>query len=103
MSKKRKWSAEEKLAIIKESENHGVVSTIRKHGIYAQTLYGWKQKYDLEGIQGLEHPYKRTNPEFKKLQMENLQLKQILADKELMLKIKDDLLKKTIARSKKSE
>jgi len=102
MSTKRKWTADEKLAILKESEQHGVTATIRKHGIYSQTLYGWKEKYDLEGQAGLSQAYKRVNPELKKLQLENQRLKEIVAEKELELRIKDDLLKKTTLRSKKN-
>jgi putative transposase len=102
MSTKRKWTVEEKLAILKESEAQGVTVTIRKHGIYAQTLYGWKEKYALEGASGLNQAYKRVDPELKKLQLENQRLKQIVAEKELELRIKDDLLKKTNVRTKKS-
>src|SRR5450631_1477565 len=92
---KRKWTAEEKLAIIKEADLNGITVTIRKHGIYAQTLYGWKEKYALEGKNGLTQPWRRTNPELKKLQVENQRLKQLVAEKELVIQIKDDLLKKT--------
>lgn len=102
MSTKRKWTPEQKLAILKEAELEGITQVIRKHGIYSQTLYGWKQKYDLEGLEGLSHPYKRIDPELRKLQVENLQLKQILAEKELVIRIKEDLLKKSLARSKKN-
>jgi transposase-like protein len=101
MSTKRKWSAEEKLAILKEAELNGITVTIRKHGIYSQTLYGWKEKFELEGAPGLEQAWKRTNPELKKLQLENQRLKQLVAEKELVIQIKNDLLKKTAARTKK--
>jgi transposase-like protein len=101
MRTKRTWTAAEKLAILKEAELQGITVTIRKHGIYAQTLYGWKQKYELEGSDGLNHPWKRVNPELKRLQVENQRLKQIVAEKELVIQIKDDLLKKTTARTRK--
>jgi hypothetical protein len=39
----------------------------------------------------------------KKLEDENRRLKELLADKELALRIKDDLLKKTLARRKSGE
>ncbi len=96
--KKRIWTAEEKLAIIKEAESSGVTVTLRKHGIYHTTYYQWKEKYDINGLEGLKQSYKRESTEVKQLQKENLALKKLLADKELELAIKSDLLKKTLQR-----
>ena len=99
---RRKWSTEQKLAILKEAETNGVVQTIRKHDLGQNTFYLWKQKYDVNGESGLKQDYARIDPELKRLQLENLRLKQILADKELALQIKDELLKKSQQRSKTS-
>jgi transposase-like protein len=33
---RRKFSVEEKLAILKETETNGITPTIRRHGIYAE-------------------------------------------------------------------
>lgn len=96
MKKHRTWTAQQKLSIIKEAEQNGVTATIRKHEIYSNTFYIWKEKYELEGFEGLESRRQRIDPEIKKLQLENQRLKQILADKELELSIKAELLKKTI-------
>ncbi len=49
---RRNWSKEEKLAILKEAEQHGVKVTIRKHGIYPLTYYNWRKKFRLEGEAG---------------------------------------------------
>jgi len=95
MKKQRTWTAQQKLSIINEAEQNGVTATIRKHEIYSNTFYGWKEKYELEGIKGLESNRQRIDPEVKKLRLENQRLKQILAEKELELSIKADLLKKT--------
>jgi putative transposase len=96
--KKRKWTSEEKLQIIQEAEENGVTATLRKYGIYHTTYYQWKEKYDINGIDGLKQSYKRESQELKQLQKENLALKKLLADKELELAIKSDLLKKTLQR-----
>jgi len=101
-SQRKKWSQEEKLFIIREVERCGLVQTIRQHQIAASTYYKWKEKYDLHGEEGLQQIYRRTDPELKRLQIENLRLKQLLADKELALQIKDELLKKTISRKRSS-
>jgi putative transposase len=100
MKKQRIWTAHQKLSIIKEAEQNGVTATIRKHEIYSNTFYSWKEKYELEGFEGLQAHRQRTDPEIKKLRLENERLKQILADKELELSIKGDLLKKTTRNSK---
>jgi transposase-like protein len=93
--KKRIWSIEEKVAILKEVETGGVVETCRKHGIYATTYYSWKKKYDQGGEAALENRYsQQEKKDLKKTEMENLLLKKILAVKELELQIKTELLKK---------
>ncbi|GAA4421848.1 hypothetical protein GCM10023187_57760 [Nibrella viscosa] len=103
MSKKRKtWTADEKLAILQEAEQAGVTATIRKHGIYSNTFYQWREKLQTQGKEALANPYQKTNPELKRLQVENLRLKQLLAEKELALQIKDELLKKSLSRPKLS-
>lgn len=100
MKTKRSWSVDQKLAILKEADEHGVTETIRKHQIYAKTLYDWRQKYSTSGTEGLKSSYIRTSPEVKKLEAEIRMLKELVAEKELAIRIKDELLKKTQARYK---
>lgn len=99
-SQRKKWSPEEKLFIIREVDRSGLVRIIRQHQIAASTYYKWKEKYDLYGEAGLKNTYQQIDPDIKRLQIENLRLKQLLADKELALQIKDELLKKTISRKR---
>jgi putative transposase len=49
---KRKWSKDDKLAILKEASENGVEVTIRKHGVYPSTYYSWRKRYQLEGEAG---------------------------------------------------
>jgi putative transposase len=100
MKTKRSWTAEQKLAILKEAEEQGVTATIRKHQIYGNTLYEWRQKYSTSGTDGLTTSYVRTSPDVKKLEAEIRMLKEIVAEKELTIRIKDELLKKTQVRYK---
>lgn len=97
--KRNRWSTEEKLALIQEAEKEGVVSTCRKYGIYASAYYQWKRRYDALGMEGLSSRRSR-DPEFERIMRENQRLKQLLADKELELNIKESLLKKTVQRKK---
>ncbi len=92
---KRSWTVEEKLSILKEAEQNGIVQTCRKHSIYQSLYYNWKDKFDREGQEGLKPQYvKHNEQEISRLKKENGLLKQIVAEKELELQLKTELLKK---------
>ncbi|HLW09421.1 MAG TPA: transposase [Fermentimonas sp.] len=100
--KKRTFSKEEKLQIIKEATIHGVQVTLDKHGVYPASYYSWKKKFEEMGEEGFQHG---MNPKHLKrirdLEKENNTLKQLLAEKELENKLKGDLLKKKLALEKR--
>ena len=93
---KRSWTKEEKLNILKEAREKGVELTIRKHGIYPSTYYSWRKKYLVEGETGLDDTAsKRKDKNYiRQLEDEAALLKQLLAEKDLELALKDELLKK---------
>lgn len=95
MTKRRKWTGAKKIAILEESKLYGVTQTIRKHQVNYGSFYAWKQKYETEGANAFDKPYQRVDPEVKRLLLENQRLKKIIAEKELALDIKEELLKKT--------
>lgn len=99
---RRKFSKEEKLSILKEAGEHGVSVTLEKHGIYPATFYAWRNKLDSMGEEGLDHGM--TKPQLKRireLEKENRMLKELVAEKELEGRLKDELLKKKFALEKK--
>ena len=98
--KRRHWSADEKLSILSEAEKEGITTTIRRHGIYSNTFYQWKEKFDTGGKEALASKHYKVAPEVKRLQKENRQLKEMLAEKELALRTKEELLKKSTARKR---
>jgi len=101
---KRTWTVEEKQSILKEGEEQGVAQTCRKYGIYASLYYYWKEKFDHGGSEALKPQYvKRNEKEMTRLKKENYKLKQLLAEKELALEMKADLLKKKMHQWKKEE
>ena len=101
---KRTWSIEEKVAILKDIQETGIVEGCRKHGIYATTYYDWKKKYEEKGADGLVPHYGRKEAaELKKIQKENERLKKLLAEKELELSIQSELLKKKRAQWKNAK
>ncbi|MCP4120324.1 MAG: transposase [Bacteroidetes bacterium] len=103
MKKPRKrFSKEEKLQILKEAGIHGVRETLDKHGVYPATFYYWKKKTEQMGEEGLTHSMtKERLQKIKTLEQEVDLLKQLLAEKELESKLKDDLLKKKYPKVKR--
>lgn len=97
---RRKWTAEQKLAIVQETQSDRVLVVARRHGIAAPQLYRWIEEHAAGGEQGLRQRGYREDPELRRLRLENQQLKELLADKELALRIKDSLLKKTEQRTR---
>ena len=92
---KRKWSEAQKLAIIQEAEQKGITETMRKHNL-AHSLYRkWRKAYNGEGMQSLQPKYKTVDPTFRKLEVENQRLKNIIAKQALEIEFKDELLKKS--------
>ncbi len=97
MSKHRlNWSLSEKLAALKLMKELGVVKASRKLNISCTTLYKWQAHFASDGEQGLiQKPALDKNPEFEKLKKENHQLKMIVAEKELIIRVQNELLKKS--------
>jgi putative transposase len=96
--KKRSFTKEDKLQILKEASEQGVTATLEKHGIYPATFYSWKKKFETMGEAGFRHGMTPAQlKEIKRLEKENDLLKKLLAEKELEGRLKDDLLKKKYA------
>ncbi len=95
MGKQARKSPQEKQQILEESQTLGLIETARKHGLSYQTLKNWQDIYTVSGMEGLKSGAGKLSPELKRLQIENQRLKELVADKELELKIKNELLKKT--------
>jgi len=91
----KKFTKEEKLAIIREASENGVKVTLSKYDLYPATYYYWKKKLVVHGEDGLNHrTLKQQQAEIKKLEKENEVLKILVAEKELEGKLKDEMLKK---------
>lgn len=99
-------SATEKEKIILEIPISGLSVVSRKYGISRTVLDRWNNRYKDHGLSGLyrKQPQQTfTDAEKERLENENSYLKTMLAEKELELRIKNDLLKKSLLRSQKSE
>ena len=92
----KKFTVEEKLAILEEGSSQGVKVTLAKYGLYPATYYYWKKKLLVYGEEGLSHRrLKDRESQIKKLEKENEQLKLLLAEKQLEGRLKDEMLKKS--------
>lgn len=99
---KRTFSKEEKLKIIKEASEHGVKSVLEKYALFPASYYSWKKKFETMGDEGFAHGMTPDQlKRIRELEKENKALKEILIQKELEGKLKDELLKKKFALEKK--
>lgn len=98
MSKHRKrWTATEKLEVINYFEKWGPTKTTREYNVSAASIYKWKAAHDQKGKEGLSKKPKKSPEaaEVKRLSRENDELKKIVAEKELRLRIQSEMLKKS--------
>lgn len=93
-----KRTPEEKEKIILDIQRLGIIAGSRKHGIARTLYYEWLEKYTASGLEGLsDRRGKSMDVIYKRLEKENKLLKEMLAEKELESRLKDELLKKKIA------
>ena len=101
MSKRRSFSMEQKLQILREAETDGMVATCRKYEIAQSLFYRWKHAFDQKGVDGLQSQYYRLDPEVKALREENEKLKKIIGRQALELEVKSELLNLSADRQEK--
>jgi putative transposase len=101
---KRTFTKEQKLSILTEATEQGVTKTLEKHGIFPATYYSWREKLNSMGSEGLDHGMTKEHlKRIRDLEKENKALKELVAEKELEGKLKDELLKKKYALGKRNK
>jgi putative transposase len=95
MKKKRVFTVDQKMQILRDGEEIGMVAACRKHEITQSLYYRWKHRFDQSGIDGLEGRYYKVAPEIRALEKENERLKKIIARQALEIEVKNELLKKS--------
>ena len=99
-----KRTKEEKERIILDVQKLGVVAGCRKHGCSPSMYYYWLDLYNAHGLEGLDHRKSRDQQsEINRLRKELDLAKEVIADKELRIKLMDELLKKRIAQWKNAD
>ena len=86
----------EKLTILQEALENGVIETCRKHSLSTGTYYLWKKKFDPQGESGLKPMVSDKSKELKKAEEENRILRKLLSDKDIELEVQRELLKKSL-------
>ena len=96
----QQMTASERAGFLEEAKIHGVLETCRTYGITNATYYAWLERYQQGGVEALAPKERKSahTAELQTLRRENDRLKRLLAEKELILDIKDALLKKTSQR-----
>lgn len=94
---KKRWSAPEKLEIINYYKLHGATKASREFNVSIGSIYKWKESYESEGVSALSKSKKEDSAaiENRRLKRENDELKKLVAEKELRLRIQDEMLKKS--------
>jgi len=99
-----KRTPQEKEKILLDIQALGVTVGCRKYGIGKALYYYWLDRYNANGLEGLEdRRAKDISAQLKRMEKENKLLKELLAEKELESKMKDELLKKKFAQWEKKE
>jgi len=99
-----KRTPQEKERILLDIQDLGVIAGCRKYGLAKTLYYEWLDKYNASGMEGLEDRRgKNMDAHVKRLEKENRILKELLAEKELESKLKDELLKKKFGHQEKRE
>ena len=101
--KKRTFSKGDKLKILSEAKTEGVQVTLRKYGIYPGTYYSWRKKLLVDGESGLTDvaTRRKTRQRLAQLEDEVSLLKQLLAERDMEIALRDELLKKKYPKARK--
>jgi transposase-like protein len=84
--KKTRFTEEQMVTILREADEKPVPEVAKRHGISAQTIYGWRKHFGtLEPVD-----VKRL----RQLEQENSRLKKLVAERDLELEVMKEITRK---------
>ena len=93
-SQKRKFTDEQKLEILRQANEMGVIAVIRNHNLSYSVFARWREKFMEKNKKGLTLKNK-TKSKLKQFMEDNTRLKKIIADQALELERKNEALRKS--------
>lgn len=99
---RKTWSVQEKTEALKLAKEKGFTYASRELGISSASLFNWRNQFEVNGPEGLESKRGASDKAgvsskvYARLARENRQLKEIIAEKELKIRIQEELLKKSL-------
>jgi hypothetical protein len=91
---RRSFIAQQKLAIINESDQFGITQTLRKHNLAHSVFNRWKERFHKGGAASLKSYARQKDPAVDEAQEQIWMLNNVVARLELELEFKNVLLKK---------
>ena len=93
-SQKRKFTDDQKLEILKQANEMGVIAVIRNHNLSYSVFARWREKFMEKDKKELTLKNKPKS-KLKQFMEDNTRLKKIIAEQALELERKDEALRKS--------
>ena len=93
-SQKRKFTEEQKLEILRQANEMGVIAVIRNHNLSYSVFARWREKFMEKDKKELTLKNKPKS-KLKQFMEDNTRLKKIIAEQALELERKDEALRKS--------
>lgn len=95
-SQKRKFTDEQKLEILRQANEMGVIAVIRNHNLSYSVFARWREKFMEKDKDKQGKVLKsKTKSALKQFREDNTRLKKIIAEQALELERKDEALRKS--------
>ena len=84
--KKSRYSEEQIVRILRETDKDPVAEVAKRHGVSEQSIYGWRKRYGEFNVDEVRR--------LKDLEVENTRLRKMLVDRDLELEIMKEINKR---------
>ena len=84
--KKSRFTEEQKVRILRETEQDSVANVARKHGVSAEAVYSWRRRFGGMDVDETKR--------LKELERENARLKRLVAERDLEIDVMKEIAAK---------